>query len=112
MWGSAYRDGGWMFTAEDGRPLHPDRVTKVASRLLRKLGLEASLHSLRHFWAAALISSGADIAAVSKAMGHASISITSDIYGSLFEKASADMAARASALIPRRSAGSGSLASS
>jgi integrase len=104
MWGDAYQgDGqGWMFTREDGRMLHPDRVTKVASRLLRQFGLDNTLHGLRHFWAAALISSGADISAVSKAMGHASIGITSDIYGSLFEKASADMAVRASALIPRK----------
>jgi integrase len=103
MWGAEYHDGGWMFTREDGLPLHPDRVTKVASRLLRRAGLEATLHGLRHFWAAALISSGADISAVSKAMGHASISVTSDIYGSLFDKASADMSQRASALIPRQS---------
>ena len=104
MWGDAYRDGGWMFTREDGQPLHPDRVTKVASRLLRQLGLSATLHTLRHFWAAALISSGADISAVSKAMGHASLAITSDIYGSLFEKAGSEMSARASALIPRQGA--------
>ena len=103
-WDEAYHDGGWIFTREDGRPLHPDRVTKVASRLLRKLGVKATLHTLRHFWAAALISSGADISAVSKAMGHASIGVTSDIYGSLFEKASADMSRKASALIPRQGA--------
>lgn len=100
-WGAEYHDEGWMFTREDGKPLHPDRVTKVASRLLRGAGLDATLHGLRHFWAAALISSGADISAVSKAMGHASIGVTSDIYGSLFDKASADMAQRASLLIPR-----------
>ncbi|MFI5495276.1 tyrosine-type recombinase/integrase [Actinoplanes sp. NPDC051859] len=103
MWGEAHQDGGWMFTREDGQPLHPDRVTKVSSRLLRRHGLDATLHGLRHFWASALISSGADISAVSKAMGHASISVTSDIYGSLFDKASAEMATRAAALIPRRS---------
>lgn len=104
MWGDAYQGGGWMFTTEDGRPLHPDRVTKTASRLLRRLGLSATLHTLRHFWAAALISSGADISAVSKAMGHASIGVTSDIYGSLFEKASSEMSTRAAALIPRQGA--------
>ncbi|WP_232234545.1 site-specific integrase [Actinoplanes sp. N902-109] len=101
QWGEAYHDGGWMFTREDGQPYHPDRVTKVASRLLRRFGLDASLRSLRHFWAAGPISSGADILTVSKAMGHASISVTSDIYGSLFDKSSAAMSQRAAALIPR-----------
>ncbi len=104
MWGVAYEgDGlGWMFTKENGQLLHPDRVTKVASRLLRQFGLDNTLHGLRHFWAAALISSGADISAVSKAMGHASIGVTSDIYGSLFETQHAEMAERAAALIPRQ----------
>jgi len=80
-------------------------VTKVAARLLRRFGIEASLHTLRHFWAAALISSGADISAVSKAMGHASISVTNDIYGWLFDKAAADMSTRAAALIPSQGQG-------
>lgn len=103
MWGDAYNDDGrgWMFTREDGQLLHPDRVTKVAARLLRRHGIETTLHGLRHFWAAALISSGADISAVSKAMGHASVSVTSDIYGSLFDKSAAEMFSRGAALIPR-----------
>lgn len=103
MWGSAGQVAEpWIFTREDGQLLHPDRVTKVSSRLLRQHGLDSTLHGLRHFWAAALISSGADISAVSKAMGHASIAVTSDIYGSLFDKAHAEMSARGAALIPRR----------
>ena len=106
MWGSAYNDDGrgWMFTREDGQMLHPDRVTKVAARLLRRHGLDTTLHGLRHFWAAALISSGADISAVSKAMGHATIGVTSDIYGSMFDKSAAEMFERGAALIPREAA--------
>lgn len=104
LWEDAYQDHGegWMFTRGNGDLLHPDRVTKVAARLLRQHGLETSLHGLRHSWAAALISSGADISAVSKAMGHASIAVTNDIYGSLFDKSAAEMFQRGAALIPRR----------
>ncbi|MDI6102818.1 tyrosine-type recombinase/integrase [Actinoplanes sp. NEAU-A12] len=79
-----------------------ETITKVAARLPRRHGLESSLHGLRHFWAAALISSGADISAVSKAMGHANIAVTNDIYGSLFDKSAAEMFERGAALIPRR----------
>lgn len=101
-WGPAYQDGGYMFTRENGAALHPDAVTKLVSRLARKAGLPATLHTLRHFRAAALISTGADIAAVSKAMGHANIAVTSDIYGSLFDKANRDMSEKAAGLVPRR----------
>lgn len=103
-WGPAYRGAvGYVFTREDGAALHPDAVTKAFARLARRSGLAAGkLHALRHFRAAALISTGADIAAVSKAMGHASIAVTSDIYGWLFEKANQEMSEAAAALVPRR----------
>ena len=62
----------------------------------------ARLHDLRHFRASALISTGADIAAVSKAMGHKTIAITSDLYGNLFDKAGREMAERAAGIVPRQ----------
>jgi integrase len=92
-----------VFTHEDGRPLHPDYVTKVVKRALRQNGLPGSrLHDLRHFRASALISTGADIAAVSKVMGHKTIAITSDLYGNLFDKAGREMAAKAAGIVPRQ----------
>jgi integrase len=101
--GEAYQPLGYVFCREDGEPLHPDAVTKRFERLAQAAGLSsAKLHNLRHFRAAALISTGADIAAVSKAMGHSSIGITSDIYGSLFEKANREMSEKAAGLVPRR----------
>jgi integrase len=102
-WGAAYQDrGGLLFTHEDGRPLHPDHVSKVFRRLVTRAGLPAAkLHALRQYHAAALISTGADIAAVSKLLGHSSIAITSDIYGGLFEQASAELSERAAGLVPR-----------
>jgi integrase len=102
-WGSAYHDGDYVFTHEDGTPLHPDYVTKIVKRALARHGLaSAKLHDLRHFRASALISTGADISAVSKAMGHKSIAVTSDLYGNLFDKAGRDMAEKAAALVPRQ----------
>jgi integrase len=102
-WGAAYVNSGKIFTRENGEPLHPDYVTKVVSRMCRRAGLPATLHTFRHFRAAVLISSGADIAVVSKVLGHASVNVTADIYGSLFETASKELADRAAKLIPRQS---------
>jgi integrase len=60
-WGPAYHDQGYVFTREDGRPYHPDYLTKVVGRLMRRAGIaDARLHSLRQFYAA-----------VSKALGTA-----------------------------------------
>jgi integrase len=61
---------------------------------MRRAGIaDARLHSLRHFYAAVLISAGYDIDGVSKALGHSSVAITSQIYTSLFNAAKAQMAA-------------------
>jgi integrase len=101
-WAEAYHPSDYVFTREDGRPYHPDYLTKVFKRLATRAGLRTTkLHGMRHFRASALISTGADIAAVSKELGHSTISVTSDLYGHLFEKASKQMARNAAKLVPR-----------
>ena len=47
------------------------------------------LHSLRHFYASALINEGVDAAAVSGALGHSVISTTTSIYCHVFQQAQA-----------------------
>jgi integrase len=103
-WGEAYQPGGYVFTHEVGRPLHPDLVTKVVKRTMLRYGLPATakLHDLRHFRASALISSGAEIAQVSKALGHKNISVTADLYGNLFDAAQAKLAEQAAGVVPRQ----------
>jgi integrase len=102
-WGPAYADGGFVLAREDGQPLHAYRITNVVKRTLVRHGLASSkLHDLRQFRASALISTGADIAAVSKAMGHKNIAVTSDLYGNLFDKAGQEMAEKAAGIVPRQ----------
>lgn len=75
----------------------------MVPRLQRRAGIPAAkLHALRHFRAAWLISMGTDIAVVSKTLGHKSIAITSDIYGSLAEKTAKDLAEKSRGYVTRR----------
>jgi integrase len=48
---------------------------------------KTGLHQLRHFYGSLLIDGGATMLEVQEYMGHASITITADIYGHLFERA-------------------------
>ena len=102
-WGEGYTDDGYVFTREDGQPLHPDRVSKVVKRAMIRHGLgRAKLHDLRHFRASALISSGVEIAKVSKIMGHKNISVTNDLYGNLFDEAGEEASKKAPGIVPRQ----------
>jgi len=60
----------------------------VVSGLLRGAGLrQVSFHSLRHSNASMRIQAGQNIKYIQSQMGHASINITLDIYGHLFNDA-------------------------
>src|SRR5262249_7507665 len=60
----------------EGKPLSPNAVTKMWKRALTGV----TLHSLRHTHASMLIAAGVDILTVSRRLGHASPSITLDVY--------------------------------
>lgn len=55
------------------------------SKVMDKLGIKASPHTLRHTFASQLISSGANIKLVSRMLGHASITITLNVYSNLLQ---------------------------
>lgn len=91
-----------MFTYEDGRPLRPAYASRLFETLRDQAGpVNASIHSLRHMHASLLLASGADIAIVSKRIGHSTIALTSDVYSHLIASASRRAAEGASALVPR-----------
>jgi integrase len=104
-WADAWQDTGYVFTYEDGRPLRPEYASRLFETIRDKAGLEnASIHSLRHMHASLLLASGADIAVVSKRIGHSTIALTSDVYSHLIASASRRAAEGAAALVPRASA--------
>ena len=74
-----------MFTMEEGRALDPSYVTRLFRHCARsRRGTPPlSFHGLRHCSASLMLASGADIAVVSKLLGHASIAVTADVYGHL-----------------------------
>ena len=66
----------------------------------RSLASTAStFHGLRHCAASLMLASGADVAVVSKLLGHASISITAGMYGHLIGTVASDAVNGAARLI-------------
>ena len=86
--GSKWRGDGYVFTQWDGAPMHPDSVTDYYGKLSTRYGLaHINPHKFRHTQASLLINSGVDIVAISKRLGHAKVSTTTDIYAHILNKA-------------------------
>lgn len=79
--GDLWEDSGKVFTAWNGKPIHPDTVSKWFSKFIKRHNLpEITVHSLRHTNASLLIFNGTDIKTVSKRLGHADVTTTGNIY--------------------------------
>jgi len=95
--------GGFIFRPETGQWLDSDnwfRKSFVPVAVMAKLRPATAsedrddeqlvgLHTLRHTYASLLINQGESLKYVSAQMGHASITITADLYGHLFKATSA-----------------------
>jgi integrase len=90
-----------VFPALDGGPQAPDSFGSAWGKLVRKLGFEISFHALRHTHASMLIAHGVDVVTISKRLGHASPSITLNVYAHLFTKDDSKAAAAINAALGR-----------
>ena len=72
-----------VFTNEFGKNLSNTTLTHQVKRLAERIGKAGfRFHDLRHSYAVAAIRAGDDMKTISSNLGHATISITMDIYAS------------------------------
>ena len=73
-----------VFSRSTGKPLTSGDVGARFRKVARGAGVECTFHALRHFYASNLIAQGAPVNLVQNAMGHASASMTLNVYGHLY----------------------------
>jgi integrase len=79
--GPDYHDHGVLFCWENGKPPHPDTITRRFKKLARAAGLpEIDLHDVRHSYATAGRNAKIDWKALSKRIGHADVAFTMKQY--------------------------------
>jgi integrase len=84
---------GYVFCNPDGTTLYPERITRVFSELVSKLGLPAiPFHGLRHTHATILLSLGVPAHVVSARLGHSGVTITLSTYAHVLPKQQGDAA--------------------
>lgn len=79
--GSAWKNGEYLFKHDDGQDLHPTRPYKWFMNFLKRHGLpKITFHELRHTNASLLIANGVDAVTLSKRLGHADKTVTLNTY--------------------------------
>jgi integrase len=74
-----------VFATVDGELMSPRSISKAWERTTKRLGINASFHSLRHTHASTLLAEGIDPVAVSRRLGHGSAAITLTVYAHLMQ---------------------------
>ena len=104
--GSTWYDTNFVFTQENGKPMHPDTLTDYCNKFTKKyneiiekdnknkpkntqikLLPHINPHAFRHSQASILLKSGVNIADISTNLGHSSLTTTLNIYSHVLEKA-------------------------
>jgi len=96
----------WVFTTSTGKPMRSyGRISALFKDVLRaaRLPLHFSPHSLRHTFACLHLQAGANPAYIQKQLGHASIQMTVDLYGSWLPLRDLDAADRLDDISEQRS---------
>ena len=84
-----------IFTTPFGKPMHGPTVTRSFQTALEAAKLPRQrFHDLRHGAASLLLAQGVPLKVVQEALGHATISVTADVYGHLLPELQKDAAIR------------------
>ena len=86
--GAYYQDQGFVFSQDNGKPMHPDSVTDWLKKFSKRHGLpHINPHAFRHTMASMLYFNGVDSVSISKRLGHAQVSTTANIYAHVMAEA-------------------------
>jgi integrase len=102
---NAASSGGLLVFAEGETPFQPERLYRYADSAWHHAGIRdrLRLHQARHTYASFMIAAGVNAKALSSFMGHASITVTFDLYGHLMPGSEAEGAALLDAYLNGRS---------
>ena len=76
-----YQDNGLVFPNETGGWMYSKTITTALKRLGKRVGhLAVTARALRHFHASVALKTGTNPVVVSRRIGHAKVSTTTDIY--------------------------------
>jgi integrase len=103
QWGAAYHDSDYVFTLEDGTPVHPAVVSETAGRRAFEAGLPpVRVHDWRHAWASYALAAAVDVKVVQERLGHSSSKLTLDTYTTVLSELDRTAGETVSDMVPVR----------
>lgn len=100
FFGPDYHPGGYVFTYEDGRPLHPDSIRQRFDRLSAAAGLSRiTFHDLRHSYATGALRAGVNPKVISERIGHANVGFFLETYAHVLENDDREAAEQAAGFL-------------
>ncbi len=101
--GSGWKEQRFVFTTRTGSPVDTSNVLHRFQKILKEAGLpKVRFYDLRHTHASLLIAEGIHPKNIAERLGHASIKLTMDLYGHLFEGSDRESAGRMQKLFGER----------
>jgi integrase len=86
--GDRWQKSGNVFVQDNGKPMHPDSITDWLAKFSERHSLpHVNPHKFRHTHASLLYFGGMDSISISKRLGHAKVSTTTDIYSHIIKQA-------------------------
>jgi integrase len=99
-WGPTWHDAGFVFVKEDGSAPPPEYFSSAFERRVKETALPLiRFHDTRHTCATMALLAGEKTEVVSKWLGHASVSITQDLYQHVMPAMVEDAGAKLTALV-------------
>lgn len=98
--GEVWQDHDLVFAAANGGPINPDNVGRDFQRLVKLAGVPMiRIHDQRHTHVTLALQAGANIKAVSEAIGHADVAITLRTYTHVMPEQRIDVAEKVGAAL-------------
>lgn len=98
--GRNYTDTDFIIVHPDGKPIYPEYVSQMLTKLQIAAGLpKCRFHDLRHLCASIMLKQGVDVKVAQQILGHADVSTTLNIYTHVLPSSSREAADKIGAMV-------------
>lgn len=98
--GRLYTVSDYIIVHPDGKPVYPEYLTQMLTKLQKKAGLpKCRFHDLRHLCASIMLRQGVDVKVAQERLGHKDITTTMNIYSHVMPSSAKEAADKIGALV-------------